>query len=901
MDQSKLLFSPQQETELGEIVRQQQESEFLVIEDEQVTAYLQRIGDRVAAHLPDTGLHYQFLLYDRPEIQAFSMPGGRIYVSRKMVSFLRSEDELAGLLGHELGHLAARQQALNLSRYFRDVLGLKTLPPDEDLFALYNQFVETVDLKKRRFQPSGDDEKGQKVADQLGVQSVARSGYLPQAFPDLLDRIMQTKGKTGNWFTDLFGATHADSKRLREALKDVSTLPRSCIESKETLHSEEFQKWQGAVLHYNGIGHAEHLAGVVSRKQMDNPLRGDIEYFRFSPDGKYLLAQDEGGLYVLSRNQLKYLFRIEAADAHPAQFSPDSREIVFFNSSLRVESWDLDRQEQNAVTDVPAIRGCRQTQLSPDARFLACLDSRLDLALYDVASGEVIFKKENFYDFESGFSGFGGFFKLLYFLTHQNLATLRFSPDGRYFAASSRTREEVIFDLTTQKKVNIPGAVRTAMEYAFTFVGPDRIVGVDAYNPQKSPLVEFPSGRVIDNLALGGDDLIAASNPRYILIRPLKERPVGAYDLEQKKLAYSNRMAATDVWGDVFASERLDGEIGLYHVANPEQKVVLQLPLGKLGNLRTFTGSPDLKWLAISTRTRGGIWDLDSNKRVFHIRAFQSAFYNSNGNFFMDFPEFEKHGREMGVLSPVTLQTKGRPIDKDDDVTFFGDVYLRTKHNDKNRNARRNFDLDVLDMTTGKLLWSRSFPKQGPWVSGSVTSGKMLFVWNAKADGLRAELAQDHKLQERWTKENPGDADYFLEVLNARDGTVAGGAVVHTGRYSFEPEHEFAMGDWVVVTDNRNRVLLYSASIGEQKARWFGYNPQISRNGDRLCLSNGRGHLVVYDLRSLKPIADYFFPSRISANLFSGDGKRLFVLTNDQTAFTLDISSASALTVAAKN
>src|ERR1700716_409885 len=103
LDPAKLLFTPQQEEDLGEIVRQQLESQFLVIDDDQVTAYLKRVGERVARHLPESGLHYQFVLYDQPEIQAFSMPGGRVYVSRKMVAYLRSEDELAGVLGHELG------------------------------------------------------------------------------------------------------------------------------------------------------------------------------------------------------------------------------------------------------------------------------------------------------------------------------------------------------------------------------------------------------------------------------------------------------------------------------------------------------------------------------------------------------------------------------------------------------------------------------------------------------------------------------------------------------------------------------------------------------------------------------------------------------------------------------
>jgi peptidase M48-like protein len=579
-DPAKLLFSPQQEMALGEIIRQQLESDFLVIDEAQVTAYLKRLGERVAAHLPDTGLRYEFLLYDQPEIQAFSMPGGRVYVSRKIVAFLRNEDELAGLLGHELGHLAARQQALDMSRDFREILGIKSLSGGEDLFGLYNQYVESVRLKKTRANPSGEEDKNQKIADQLGVQAVARAGYAPQAFPDFLDRLMQTKGKTGSWFSDLFGATHPDSRRLRDALKDVANLPASCFDPKASSPSGEFRQWQAAVLHYRGIGHAERLTGVLARKQLNDPLRGDIEHFRFSPDGKFLLAQDEGGIYLLSRDPFKFVFRIDAADAQPAQFSPDSRQLVFFSSGLRVETWDIDRQEQTSVMDVPAIRGCRQTELSPDAKYLACFVNAMDLTLYDVASGEAIFKKEKFFDFDAGLGGYAGLFKLIYFLTHRDLVTMRFSPDGHYFAASSRTREKVIVDLTTQKRLNIPGAVNTAMEYSFTFAGPGRIVGVDGSNPQKSPLVEFPSGKVVDHVPLGGGSLFAATNPKYILVRALKEQPVGAYGLDQKKIVFQNRMSATDIWGEVSVSERLDGQVGLYKVGEQTTSNTLQLPLG---------------------------------------------------------------------------------------------------------------------------------------------------------------------------------------------------------------------------------------------------------------------------------------------------------------------------------
>jgi len=78
-------------------------------------------------------------------------------------------------------------------------------------------------------------------------------------------------------------------------------------------------------------------------------------------------------------------------------------------------------------------------------------------------------------------------------------------------------------------------------------------------------------------------------------------------------------------------------------------------------------------------------------------------------------------------------------------------------------------------------------------------------------------------------------------------------------------------------------------------------SPADFPHGDRLCLTNGRGHLVVYDLHTLKQTSDFYFPSRISANLFSEDGKRLFVLTNDQTAFILDVSGGSVAPASSRN
>src|SRR4051812_7634867 len=110
------IFTPAQESDLGDAIAERYEPFLDLIESPELTAPLQRIGDRLIRHLPPTDLHITFRLMDIPDANAFVLAGGRIYVSRKLIGFTRSEDELAGVLGHELGHLIARQQTIEMTR-----------------------------------------------------------------------------------------------------------------------------------------------------------------------------------------------------------------------------------------------------------------------------------------------------------------------------------------------------------------------------------------------------------------------------------------------------------------------------------------------------------------------------------------------------------------------------------------------------------------------------------------------------------------------------------------------------------------------------------------------------------------------------------------------------------------
>jgi len=196
-----MLLSEADEVKLGRQTDAEVIKEYGVIEDSKLTAYLddfcQRLGK--ASHRPQ--LSYRFKIVDASVVNAFAVPGGYVYFSRGILAALNSEAELAGVMGHEIGHIAARHSAKQYSKaqLAQVGLGVGGLFIDSPILSGLAQLG--AGMLFLRF--SRDNER---EADDLGVEYASKTGYDATQlanFFETLERMNPGADRSGlpGWFS----------------------------------------------------------------------------------------------------------------------------------------------------------------------------------------------------------------------------------------------------------------------------------------------------------------------------------------------------------------------------------------------------------------------------------------------------------------------------------------------------------------------------------------------------------------------------------------------------------------------------------------------------------------------------------------------------------------------------
>jgi predicted Zn-dependent protease len=176
------LMSESQEIALGKESDAQVRQEMGLYDDPDLQRYVSGIGLRLAKLSERPNLPWQFAVVDQAAINAFALPGGFIYVTRGILPYLDSEAELAGVLGHEIGHVTARHSAQQYTRQLGGTVGLIALgvfvPAARPFGEASQQVMGLLVLKYGR-----DDEL---QADSLGVRYAGLGNWDPEGVPGML-------------------------------------------------------------------------------------------------------------------------------------------------------------------------------------------------------------------------------------------------------------------------------------------------------------------------------------------------------------------------------------------------------------------------------------------------------------------------------------------------------------------------------------------------------------------------------------------------------------------------------------------------------------------------------------------------------------------------------------------
>lgn len=216
-------YSIQQDVQLGRQAAQEVEQQMPLLRDQEVQGYVERVGERLAGAIPSQYRHpefdYYFKVVNARDINAFALPGGPMYVNRGMIEAARNEGEMAGVMAHEISHVALRHgtaQATKGQKYglLAGIAGIAgTILGGPGVGQLAQAPFAIYFLKFSR--------EYETEADVLGAQIMANAGYDPRDLANMFRTIQQQGGSSGGFLSshpspnDRYARIEREARMLR--------------------------------------------------------------------------------------------------------------------------------------------------------------------------------------------------------------------------------------------------------------------------------------------------------------------------------------------------------------------------------------------------------------------------------------------------------------------------------------------------------------------------------------------------------------------------------------------------------------------------------------------------------------------------------------------------------------
>jgi len=217
------LFSPEQDIEIGRQSAAEVEKQMPLVKDAAAAKYLNDVGRRLAALAPGAKYPYQFKLVNVSEVNAFALPGGFMFVNRGLIEAASSEGELAGVMAHEISHVALRHGTNQASKASLAQAGLGVLGGatggsglSQVIGAVGGFGLNAVFLKFSR--------KAEEQADIVGTQILAKAGYDPMDMARFFEKLRKEGGSDPGKMEQFFSSHPAPADRAARVKKEISLL-----------------------------------------------------------------------------------------------------------------------------------------------------------------------------------------------------------------------------------------------------------------------------------------------------------------------------------------------------------------------------------------------------------------------------------------------------------------------------------------------------------------------------------------------------------------------------------------------------------------------------------------------------------------------------------------------------
>ena len=212
-----VLISQKREITIGKNTDSQMRQTYKISTDQRLNQQINDIGQRLAVFSKRNNLKYTFTVLDDELVNAFAAPGGYIYITKGILKKLRNKDEIAGVLGHEIGHVVHRHASKAIQRRLIAQYGLQLVsamlgdagPISGDVMLKASEFSTGLLLLK-------NSRENELQADSEGVKIMYLAGYNPQAMIDIQTMFLNlSKGKN----PPAIISTHPPSQKRIDAIQ----------------------------------------------------------------------------------------------------------------------------------------------------------------------------------------------------------------------------------------------------------------------------------------------------------------------------------------------------------------------------------------------------------------------------------------------------------------------------------------------------------------------------------------------------------------------------------------------------------------------------------------------------------------------------------------------------------